>query len=271
MRGILDFFEIEKPAASMKLQLIPDLSALIHGVPAGGAMDPLAPVLLNRILGSASVDPVFEFTLQGPILVARKNLIVALGGMEGCAGPLPVWEPFRLSSGDLLNLRSLKGSCRIYLNAIPDTKSNYRLMKLTPQSKLRHVPDIPSISVLKYPRLPHTVEWSGSIMRVSADSDRRGLRLIPTEPLKGGQEIPPEPMGYGAIQLPPNGYPIIVGPDGPITGGYLRMATVMQADLRKLAYLSPGQDMDFTVISFEEAHSRLAATEDMLARDLIPC
>jgi hypothetical protein len=54
----------------------------------------------------------------------------------------------------------------------------------------------------------------------------RGLRLT-GEPLAhlGVPEIPPLGTVPGTIQVPGNGLPIVLGPDGPVTGGYPRLAT----------------------------------------------
>ena len=78
-------------------------------------------------------------------------------------------------------------------------------------------------------------------------------------------------MTYGAIQLPPSGDPVIVGPDGPITGGYRRVGTVSFGSLRNLAWLAPGDRVQFREISREDALKQAARLEEALARDMLPC
>ncbi len=47
-------------------------------------------------------------------------------------------------------------------------------------------------------------------------------------------------MQFGTLQWHPDGSLIAMGPDHPVTGGYLQPATVISADLWKLGQLSPG-------------------------------
>ena len=66
------------------------------------------------------------------------------------------------------------------------------------------------------------------------EGDRIGLRLE-GEPLPAGEgRGASTPMVPGAIQLPPDGRPIVLGPDHPLTGGYPVVAVVVQADLGAL-------------------------------------
>ena len=51
----------------------------------------------------------------------------------------------------------------------------------------------------------------------------------------------------GAIQVPADGQPIVLGPDRPVTGGYAKIATVLEADFSRLARAVPG-----TVLRFKE-------------------
>ena len=78
--------------------------------------------------------------------------------------------------------------------------------------------------------------------RVGATSDRVGCRLE-GEPLRHLREaeILSDGMVPGSIQVPPDGRPIVMGADGPTTGGYPKIATVLSADLRLLAQLVPGE------------------------------
>ena len=77
---------------------------------------------------------------------------------------------------------------------------------------------------------------------LGATSDRVGCRLE-GEPLRhrGPAEILSDGMVPGAIQVPPDGRPIVMGADGPTTGGYPKIATVLTADLPLLAQLVPGE------------------------------
>ena len=68
--------------------------------------------------------------------------------------------------------------------------------------------------------------------RVGSTSDRVGCRLE-GEPLRhlGPAEILSDGMVPGSIQVPPDGRPIVMMADGPTTGGYPKIGTVVTADL----------------------------------------
>ena len=55
-----------------------------------------------------------------------------------------------------------------------------------------------------------------------------------------GFSLASEPAIPGAIQIPPSGGPIVLGPDGPTIGGYPKVAVVIDADLDRLGRAGPG-------------------------------
>lgn len=74
-------------------------------------------------------------------------------------------------------------------------------------------------------------------------SDRVGVRLSGT-PIRHrwpDRQLPSEGAARGAVQIPPNGRPVIFGPDHPVTGGYPVIGVVADADIDKVAQLRPGQ------------------------------
>ena len=90
--------------------------------------------------------------------------------------------------------------------------------------------------------------------RVGPSSDRIGLRLE-GEPLRhsGPAEILSDGMVPGSIQVPPDGRPIVMLADGPTTGGYPKIATLLAEDLSLLAQLVPGEgEVRFEKVSLDE-------------------
>jgi biotin-dependent carboxylase-like uncharacterized protein len=85
--------------------------------------------------------------------------------------------------------------------------------------------------------LVHTV-WT-----VSDRSDRVGMRLQgrPLAHRDPGRQLPSEGATRGAIQVPPNGLPVILGPDHPVTGGYPVVGVIADGDIDTVAQLRPGQ------------------------------
>ena len=77
----------------------------------------------------------------------------------------------------------------------------------------------------------------------SERSDRVGVRLVGTslQHRWPGRQLPSEGAVRGAIQVPPNGQPVILGSDHPVTGGYPVLGVVIDDDTDALAQLRPGQ------------------------------
>ena len=96
-------------------------------------------------------------------------------------------------------------------------------------------------------------EWT-----VTHESDRVGLRLngeVPLERARTG-ELPSEGAVTGALQVPPNGQPVLFGPDHPLTGGYPIIASVDDVDLA--AQLPPGAKLRFTTSARPTPNARPA-------------
>jgi biotin-dependent carboxylase-like uncharacterized protein len=74
-------------------------------------------------------------------------------------------------------------------------------------------------------------------------SDRVGMRLVgmPLEYRWPDRQLPSEGVTRGAIQVPPNGFPVILGPDHPVTGGYPVIGVVADHDIDKAGQIRPGQ------------------------------
>ena len=73
--------------------------------------------------------------------------------------------------------------------------------------------------------------------------DRVGVRLVgpALQSRWPGRQLPSEGALRGAVQVPPNGQPVILGADHPVTGGYPVSGVVLDADTDALAQLRPGQ------------------------------
>lgn len=95
--------------------------------------------------------------------------------------------------------------------------------------------------------------------RMNAMSDRRGLRLSGPAVTHAQVDLPSQGVLPGTVQVPPDGQPIILGWDGPVTGGYPVIAAVVTADLPKLAQLRPGDAIRFVTIELERAQALTVA------------
>ncbi|MHA7812711.1 MAG: 5-oxoprolinase subunit C family protein [Phycisphaerales bacterium] len=89
---------------------------------------------------------------------------------------------------------------------------------------------------------------------VSNQSNRVGIRM--TEQAFPGplpDRVPSVGMVPGSIQIPPSGEPIVLGVDGPVSGGYPVIACVIESDLSVLAQRRPGSQVRFEWIDLETA------------------
>jgi allophanate hydrolase subunit 2 len=81
---------------------------------------------------------------------------------------------------------------------------------------------------------------------LSTDSDRVGLRLAgPRLSRARTDELPSEGLVPGAVQVPPDGVPVLFLTDHPVTGGYPVLAVVTTDDLPAVAQLRPGDGVRF--------------------------
>ena len=103
----------------------------------------------------------------------------------------------------------------------------------------------------------------GGVYRVRAASDRRGLRLKGPAATHRRAGLPSQGVVPGAVQVPPDGQPIILGWDGPVTGGYPVVAGVIAADRPRLAQLRPGDAVRFVTIEREAAVALAAGQWDI--------
>ena len=110
---------------------------------------------------------------------------------------------------------------------------------------------VPRVTLLPGPRrdwftpaaigLLYSTDWT-----VTPRADRVGIRLAgPALTRRIPGELPSEPMVEGAVQVPPDGQPILFLADHPVTGGYPVIGVVAAADLPVAAQLRPGGTFRF--------------------------
>jgi antagonist of KipI len=107
---------------------------------------------------------------------------------------------------------------------------------------------------------------------ITEQSGRSGLRLK-------GQRITPhhtssmltDGVPLGAIQIPPDGQPIILFVDQQTTGGYPKIASVIAADLPKVGQLRPRDRVRFSEVSIDEAIHLLREQELLLNQAFEEC
>ncbi|MBK7170520.1 MAG: biotin-dependent carboxyltransferase family protein [Gammaproteobacteria bacterium] len=102
---------------------------------------------------------------------------------------------------------------------------------------------------------------------VSHAADRMGLRLV--ESLPSATRLPAilsQAVAFGAVQLPPDGKPIILGADRQTTGGYPLLGVVAGVDHPGVAQLRSGDGLRFRLTDARVAQSALCRREQQLRR-----
>jgi KipI family sensor histidine kinase inhibitor len=95
--------------------------------------------------------------------------------------------------------------------------------------------------------------FAAQVWEVNARSNRVGLRLDGA-PLARAitRELPSEGTVAGAIQIPPNGMPVMFLTDHPVTGGYPVIAAVVSGQLALAGQLPPGTQVRFRPVVIED-------------------
>lgn len=99
--------------------------------------------------------------------------------------------------------------------------------------------------------------------RATVRRDRAGMRAHgPSIVHRESAEILSDGLLPGAVQIPADGQPLVILADGPTTGGYPKVAWVIDADLDRIAQMAPGVSMEFRAVSVEAAHAELRARNE---------
>ncbi len=110
-------------------------------------------------------------------------------------------------------------------------------------------------------RSPHATTFSGEIWsqfiekewEISRHSDRIGTRLDGLHLSNFAANMRTDGACIGAIQVPPNGQPIVLGVDSAPTGGYPIIASVIAADMSAFAQRRPNEGIHFEEITIQQA------------------
>jgi KipI family sensor histidine kinase inhibitor len=270
---------IVTPGASTTVQGGPRYGSASLGVPAGGAMDLPALGDANALVGNAPASAGLEIAVAGPEMEVLASIRVGIAGDIECA-PAGPW-PRALRAGDRLKVGLVRGGLRAYVSIdggiaqAPPGAAAGAMRKgdvvgraaLDPAGTPARAPPRRTIrgsAVIEIRAVPgpHLAYFSAAGVEtffsseyvLSARSDRRGLRLEgPRVEHVRSADLPPEGVALGSVQVPGDGLPIVLGPDGPVTGGYPRVSTVIGADLPLLAQARPGQRIRFARATLADA------------------
>ncbi len=242
------------------------------GVPTSGAWDRATHIRTNRAVGNPDDAATIELPFGGLVATALRALEWSVDGEVRR----------RASAGDRIEIPPSSAALRylgvaggIDVPTVLGSRSTlvtagfggHRGRRLRPGDRLpiglpsrepvlgtgtRHAIDAttsvrvapgPDLADLPAGTLDHLFasEWT-----LSSRVDRTGARLEgPTSPNAQSADRAPRPTIPGAVQITPDGTPIVLGPDAAVTGGY-PVALVVDPDGRSaLARLRPGARLRF--------------------------
>lgn len=254
------------------------------GVPLAGAVDRAALRAANRIVGNPAGAAVLETTMVGPELHVAIDTVVAVTGArcEVVADGQRVDHGVAVTvrAGRTVTVGAASRGVRSYLAvrggidvpAVLGSRSTCTLSGLGPaplaagdrlpvgavsgavtQEVLPPVVDEPVLRGVPGPRDDAFAAGALSTLTsssyvVSGSSDRIGVRLEGAALQRiSGAELPSEGVVPGAVQVPPDGQPILFLANCPTTGGYPVIAVVLPEDLPHAAQARPGSVLRFSV------------------------
>jgi biotin-dependent carboxylase-like uncharacterized protein len=258
------------------------------GVPRSGALDGPAAALVNRLVGNPPGAAVLETTVSGCAVRPRSSVTVAVGGAPCAVTvdgrPVAWGAPVRVPAGALLDVGTVVHGVRSYVavsggiavEPVLGSRSTDLLSGLGPapltdgtvlplgnpeglhaRVDVAPQPAPPAELVLRVtpgprqdwftPAAFHT--FTSRTYRVSPASNRIGLRTEgPALERALPGELPSEGMVLGAVQVPPDGRPVVFLADHPTTGGYPVIAVVNSQDLPAAAQAAPGTPVRFVKV-----------------------
>lgn len=265
-----------------------------HGVSASGAADPLALRAANLLVGNAENAAALEMTLIGAEVMLDEDAVISLTGSDFGAA-LPLWQPVEVRGGQTIRCAATQSGARCYLAvrggiAAPKTMGSASVHVMTgvggrslrkgdvlpvgteavrrPRPAARFPQEWQTSKALRATPGPQAGWFAGELFgaayTVSEESNRMGLRLRgPALPSPAGQMIT-EGVALGAVQVPPDGQPIILFVEHQTTGGYPKPANVISADFWKLGQLRPRDPVRFESVTIEQALDLLREQERWL-------
>jgi biotin-dependent carboxylase-like uncharacterized protein len=253
---------LEIPLGNLSLRLTERRRVVVTGAPtpisvASGdrAMNTSFVLDADTVLSLGRIDAgmrcyiAFEGGINTPLVLGSRSTVVreGLGGLEGRA----LVAGDRLPLGDAFEAPCRSTVSRRYEQPNQKTGGSATAPDPAKQSpvKLRF---LPGFQFDAFPADARDMLISKPY-RVSARGDRMGVRLEGGDVQTGMSQLWSEGTCLGAIQIPPDGQPIVLLNDRQTMGGYPKAGAVIASDCARLAQLRPGATIQLTPISLREA------------------
>ena len=228
-----------------------DWSRVQYGLTPGGPFDDEIAAAANNAVGNRDDVPLLECVLVGPRLRFRRDARVAW-----CDRELREWSASAGEEIEIGRIRGMRGYLAI-AGGIDEMRGRYAeeptVLKKgdalwsagnpagVPRRRDRLRPTESRLT-LHTMRGPHNSPPLPEEWEVTPHLNRVGIRLRPLQAVdaKPPADLPSCGMQFGTLQWHPDGSVLAMGPDHPVTGGYLQPATLLSTELWKLAQLQPG-------------------------------
>lgn len=242
-----------------------------HGVPPGGPFDTESSRLANALIGNQDWVPVLELGSASLVINVSSPLSVAIvgGGHTTQVGSTDMGIGFSVVAQpeEPLRITPDQSGMRAYVAVVGGvwpTDDAFEVSGQERRTTLRRLADTPASISAGPLRVVGTQALHDGI--VSAHSDRTGVQIEVDSVGRSGQSETSRPVVIGAIQSTPSGRYLIHGPDGPTIGGYDLVGVLARADLDRLAQLRPAQQVEFSLLSAEEAREAWIQKEARIRR-----
>jgi KipI family sensor histidine kinase inhibitor len=228
-----------------------DWNRVQYGLTPGGPFDDEMAAAANNAVGNRDDAPLLECVLVGPRLRFRRDARVAW-----CDRELREWNASAGEEIEIGRVRGMRGYLAI-AGGIDEMRARYAEEPTVLKKgdalwsagnpagaphRRDHLRSTEGRLTLQIVRGPHEAPPLPEEWEVTPHLNRVGIRLRPLQAIdaKPPADLPSCGMRFGTLQWHPDGSVLAMGPDHPVTGGYLQPATLLSTELWKLAQLQPG-------------------------------
>lgn len=239
--------EIVKAQGLVTLQDLGHHGHMHEGVPPGGALAPARLIAANRAAGNP--DDARAIEVLGRLVVRAVSAIETnVKALQAGEELVVESEPRRVA---YLALRGgVQGRAALVCAGIGTFVTAGMTLASAGEPHLVRAPVALDESDRAIRVIPGPDAVSQALIaasyRISPASDRIGTRLQgPPIPAEQG---PSRPMVRGAIEVPPDGQPIVLGPEHPTTGGYPLIGVIAADDLDRFFTIRLGGSVRFQYV-----------------------
>lgn len=241
----------------------------------------------NPVLECTQVGPSIKFHTEMTIAMAGAEMTFSLNGR-----PINNLQVVTVVAGDLLEFRAIQSGFRCYIafdhkmvmaenlgsvsthvaarigGQTGEPLKGGQLIQFEKINKLANQYNASSYYFsgnyqIRFTKSPESAlfdeqqhhQFQNITFSVSKDLNRMGIRLHSEQPITFEHYPIMNSRGLlpGAIQIPPDGTPIIAAKDAQTTGGYARIGQVITADLPIIGQLKPNDEIQFHLVTTTEA------------------